>query len=370
VRHPYFELREVDRRFWAERIDPFVPGRIFDAHRHIAEPGHIAPIPPQDRLSNWAFEVAHHETFEQAENGYSQLFPGRAVSYLAFGFPSQGCRVEENNAYVAQGLANTPAARVARAHSPRECAVVAAQPRVNRAMLVMTRPDWPANKVQELLRQPRVIGIKPYHELMPDFAGEEVSVFDFCPPEHLEVLNAVGGWLTLHLPRKERLADPANLAEVREIRCRYPRVVLVVAHLGRSYAGRYAREGLPVLCEDEGILFDTSAVLNPAVHAVALDRVGPERLLFGSDFPILYMRGRRRWEGDRYINLTSGDYSWNRDREPPEVEATYTLYIYEAIAACIDACRQLGFGEVELQAIFHDNARRIVDRLLAEKVNW
>ena len=347
MRHPYFELREVDRRFWAERIAPSLPRRIFDAHRHIAEPGHIAPIPPQDRLSNWAFEVAHHETLEQAENGYSQLFPGRSVSYLAFGFPYQGGRVEENNTYVVRGLAET-----------------------DRAALVMTRPDWPAEKVRELLRQPRVIGIKPYHELMPDFAGEEVSVRDFCPPEHLEVLNAVGGWLTLHLPRKERLADPANLAEVREIRRRYPRIVTVLAHLGRSYAGRYAREGLPALCEDEGILFDTSAVLNPAVHAVALDRVGPKRLLFGSDFPILYMRGRRRWEGDRYINLTSGDYSWNRDREPPEVEATYTLYIYEAIAACIDACRQLGFGEVELQAIFHDNARRIVDRLLAEKVNW
>jgi hypothetical protein len=363
VGHPYFELRDVDRRFWAERIQPFLPDPIFDAHRHIAKPEHVIPVPSRGSSSQWAFEVAHYETLEQAQEGYSQLFTGRSVSCLAFGFPHQGCRVEENNAYVAQGLAGT-----------------------DRAALVMTRPDWRPEKVLELLRLPRVIGIKPYQELIPGFArvrssapsqsgarrrvDEEVSVFDFCPHGHLAILNAVGGWLTLHLPRKERLADPRNLAEVQEIRRCYPRIVVVVAHIGRSYAGRYAREGLPPLCEDEGVLFDTSAVLNPAVFAVALDRVGPERLLFGSDFPILYMRGRRKWEGDRYINLTSGDYSWNRDREPPEVEATYTLYIYEAMAACIDACRQLGFGGPELRAIFHDNARRIVDRLLAEKANW
>jgi hypothetical protein len=46
------------------------------------------------------------------------------------------------------------------------------------------------------------------------------------------------------------------------------------------------------------------------------------------------------------------------------------LYVYEAMAACIDACRHLGFGEADLRAIFHDNARRIVDRLLAEKASW
>ena len=144
----------------------------------------------------------------------------------------------------------------------------------------------------------------------------------------------------------------------------------MIAHLGRSYAGGYARKGFPPLAEDDGILFDTSGVLNPAVFALALDRIGPERLMFGTDQPIFYMRGRRRWEGDQYINLTSGDYSWNVNREPPEVEATYTLSLYEAMAACIDTCRALGFDEATLHAIFHANARRLVDRLLAEKESW
>jgi len=345
--HPYFEYREVDRRFWGERLEAFLPERIFDAHRHIALPEHIEPAPPAARKRNWAREVAEYETLEQAALGYATLFPGRECSHLAFGMPHQECHVEDNNAYLSQGLAGTQS-----------------------AALAVTSPEWPAERVAEWLRRPRVIGIKPYQEMIPGFDGEEVSVFDFCPHQHLRVLDEVGGWLTLHLPRKERLADPKNIAEVREIRQRYPSIVLVVAHIGRSYAGRYAREGLRALEGDEGLLFDTSAVLNPAVHALALDRVGPKRLLFGSDFPILYMRGRRRWEGDRYINLTSGDYAWNVNREPPEVEATYTLYIYEAMAACVDACLQLGFGKGELRAVFHDNARALVDRLLAAKERW
>ena len=347
MEHPYFQLRDVDRLFWSERIAPFLPNELFDAHRHIATPQHLDPISPERIKRNWALEVARHETLEEAQLGYAQLFPGKSVSCLAFGLPLRECHLDENNAYLSDRLQKTAS-----------------------SALALTTPEWKAEKVAHWLRQPRIIGIKPYQDLIAGFDGGDVSVFDFCPHEHLEVLDEVGGWLTLHLPRSERLSHPHNIAEIREIRQRYPRIVLVVAHIGRSYAGRYAREGLPALCEDEGILFDTSAVLNPAVYALALDRVGPQRLLFGSDFPILYLRGRRRWEGDRYINLTSGDYSWNTHREPPEVEATYTLYVYEAIAACIDTCHALGFDAAALRAIFHDNARRIADHLLLQKENW
>ncbi len=345
--HPYFELNDVDREFWAERLDPFLPEKIFDAHRHVMLPEHADPEPPTDKPTRFPDEIAGPESLGQAALGNSELFPGRSVSYLAFGSPSRTSHPQENNAYLSEGLIGTES-----------------------AALALTPPTWDAEKLLAQLRQPRIIGIKPYQSLIPGFDGEDVSVFDFCPHEHLEVLDELGGWLTLHIPRKERLADPSNIAEILEIRRRYPRIVLVIAHLGRSYAGGYARKGFPLLAEDEGILFDTSAVLNPAVFALALDRFGPERLMFGSDQPIFYMRGRRRWEGDRYINLTSGNYSWNTEREPPEVEATYTLSLYESMAACIDTCWALGFGETELQAIFHDNARRLVDRLLVEKESW
>ncbi|MEA3401589.1 MAG: amidohydrolase family protein [Armatimonadota bacterium] len=345
--HPYFEYTDVDRRFFAERIDPLLPERIFDAHRHVQLPEHLDES--RERFKREAFpeEIAGPEAVEQARRGYEMMFPGREVHFLGFGSPATNCEAVANNEYVSAELAGTGSAGLA-----------------------LSRPEWSAGRLLEELRRPAIIGIKPYERLLEGFEGGDVSIFEFLPHQHLELLDELQAWVTLHLPRAQRLADRGNIDEILQIRRRYPNVVLVIAHLGRSYAGRYAREGFPPLADDPAILFDNSAVLNPAVHALALDRFGPERILWGSDQPVFYMRGRRRWEGDRYINLTSGDYSWNTDREPPEVEATYTLSLYEAIAACLDTLMGLGFGEAEIEAIFHDNARRLVDEVLGRKESW
>ncbi|NLO74883.1 MAG: amidohydrolase family protein [candidate division WS1 bacterium] len=345
--HPRYELNEVDRRFFAERLEPHLPSRILDAHRHICLSEQLDPLPPEKRRTSWASEVGGVETLEEATLGYRELFPGRAVSFLAFGSPHREGHSEEMNAYLSEGLRGT-----------------------DNAALAVVRPEWSGDELLEELRRPGLLGLKPYQDMWEGFTGEDCSVFDFLSHDHLRLLDELGGWLTLHLPRRERLADPQNLAEVLEIRQRYPRIVLVVAHLGRSYAGRYAREGFRALENEPGILFDTSAVLNPSVMALALDRLGPERLMFGSDFPILYMRGRRRWQGDQYLNLTSSDYSWNTNRQPPEVEAGYTLYIYESMAALVDTCLQLGFGTEEMEALFYGNARRLMDEVQARKEWW
>lgn len=345
--HPYFEYTDVDRRFWHERLEPRLPQRLFDAHRHVQLPEHLDETRAPFKRGAFPEEIAGPESVEQARLGYQIMFPGREVEMLAFGSPATNCDCSANNAWVAAQLAGTGSAGLA-----------------------LSRPEWSPERLLEELRRPAIIGIKPYERLIPGFQGGDVSIFDFVPHQHLELLDELGTWLTLHLPRAQRLADRANIEEILEIRRRYPNVVLVIAHLGRSYAGRYAREGFPPLADDPGILFDNSAVLNPAVHTLAFDRFGPERIMWGSDQPVFYMRGRRRWEGDRYINLTSGDYSWNTEREPPEIEATYTLSLYEAIAACLDTILALGWGQAEIEAVFYANARRLVDEVLARKERW
>lgn len=345
--HPYFDYTEVDRRFFAGRLEDRLPARLFDAHRHVQLPEHLDETREPFKRGAFPEEIAGPESVEQARLGYQVMFPGRQVEMLAFGSPATNCDCAANNAYVSEALAGSASAGLA-----------------------LVRPEWSRERLLSELRRPGIIGVKPYERLLAGFQGGDLSIFAFLPHAQLELLDDLGAWVTLHLPRARRLADPANIAEILEIRRRYPRIVLVIAHLGRSYAGRYAREGFPPLADDPGIFFDNSAVLNPAVHALAFDRFGPERIMWGSDHPIFYMRGRRRWEGDRYINLTSGNYSWNTDREPPEVEATYTLSLYEAMAACLDTLQALGFGDPEIEAVFHDNARRLIDEVLARKVGW
>jgi glutamate-1-semialdehyde 2,1-aminomutase len=172
----------------------------------------------------------------------------------------------------------------------------------------------------------------------------------------------------LHVPKAARLGHPDNLREIREIRRRYPNLILVIAHLGRCYTEPHALEGLLPLADDPGIYFDTSAVLNPASHRIALQHIGPQRILYGTDNPVMYMRGRRQYRGRSYINRTNYDFFFNREREAPEVEAQYTLYLYEDLLAIKQACAEAGIQErQQIEAIFHDNAARLIRAVMTHK---
>ena len=138
----------------------------------------------------------------------------------------------------------------------------------------------------------------------------------------------------------------------------------MIAHLGRSYTLSHAQEALSQLADDEGLYFDNSAVLNPDVHRYALETLGPERILYGTDNPIFFMRGRRQWKDRSYINRTSYPFYFNKDRESPEIEAGYTLYMYEALLTLKNACGDLKLSREQVEGILYGNARRLVDRVL------
>jgi hypothetical protein len=82
----------------------------------------------------------------------------------------------------------------------------------------------------------------------------------------------------------------------------------------------------------------------------------------------MYMRGRRQYSDRTYVNRTDYPFHFNQDREPPAVEATYTLFLYEDLHAIKRACSDLGIRERKhVQAIFHDNAARLIAGILARK---
>jgi glutamate-1-semialdehyde 2,1-aminomutase len=253
------------------------------------------------------------------------------------------------------------------AYVQRECA------RRGWHSLTVIRPQWSQEKVAALLDAPGVIGVKPYYSLISPSretrdAHLEASIFDFLPHHILEVVNDRHAWITLHVPRTARLGHPDNIREVREIRRRYPHIALVIAHLGRSYTEPHAREALPQLADDPGLFFDTSAVVNPVCHRIALEQFGPDRLLYGSDNPVFYMRGRRQFRDRTYVNRTNHPFHFNRDRESPELEAAYTLLMYEDLRALKQACAKLGLvGRRQIEAIFHDNAARLIGGIIARK---
>ncbi|HRY51553.1 MAG TPA: amidohydrolase family protein [Candidatus Paceibacterota bacterium] len=349
--HHVWQYTDVDREFWARRLEDWLPPNIIDAHMHVSDPAlRLAPMTDEMRRQYWVNEVLEPMDFTTADHCYAVLFPGRRLTCVGFGMPDLDFDLEAGNAYAQQGCHNRGW------HN-----------------LAVVRPQWSAEYVSQWLDQPGVVGVKPYYALISRNretrdAHLEAGIFDFLPHHQLEVLNERRAWVTLHVPKADRLGHPDNLRDIRELRRRYPRVILVIAHLGRCYTEIHAREALPPLADDPGLFFDTSAVLNPASYRIALEHIGPSRLLFGSDNPILFMRGRRQFHQRQYVNRTNYPFHFNRDREPPEIEALYTLFLYEDLWAMRQACQSLGMDDPRTAAmIFHDNAQRLLQLMSESK---
>lgn len=328
---------EVDRLIYESEIAPWLPPEIIDIHTHIGLRENCGPISRDRQAQNWALEVGLWQSWTQLRETYASLFPRQRVSALVFGTVLPEADFTSENAYVMDGARDTR----------------------NKAWaLFATRPEWSARMIEDAMSS-GFLGIKPYPDLAPQ-ATTEVSICDFVPRDHLKILNEFGGILMLHLPRKARIADPDNIRELLEIAESYPSIKLIVAHIGRAYCLPTAKKGLPPLVDAKGIYFDTAANVNPEVFQYALEIVGPDRILFGSDLPIMLMRGTREHDGEKYANFTNGSYSWNTNRRSSEEEAGYTYFIYEELRALIRACEATGYGKDTFRKIMYANARDLL----------
>jgi uncharacterized protein len=332
--------KQLDQQVYNDQIAPWLPETVIDCHVHVGLAEHCGPFSPERRKANWALEVGIEQSWDDLRDTYGALFPDRAVSPLAFGGVFQETHVERNNDYILSGVADAKNSSWG---------------------LMVTRPEWDAQVVRDGLSA-GFVGIKPYPDLaLPSLA--EPSIYDFLPKSHLAILDEAAGVLMLHLPRAGRLADPDNIRELLEISNDYPRIKMIVAHIGRSFCLPTAKIGLPHFVESTRIRFDTSANLNSDVFRFALDTLGPDRILFGSDLPITLMRGVREHVGDKYINYTDAPYSWNRDRKLPEEEANYTYFLYEELRALVTVVEKGGFGKEAMKKIMYSNAARILPGL-------
>jgi len=333
------QQRPLDRRIYEQELLPWLPATIIDVHVHVALPEHSGPVSEERRKINWAMELDLHQSWRQLRENYGTLFAQQQVSALVFGGVYREVDIERANEYVVAG-----------AQDPR-----------NRAKaLLVSRPEWDAERIAQAIAR-GFAGIKPYPDLAPpQIARDDVGIFDFVPRAHLEMLDRLGGILMLHLPRPARLGDAQNVRDLLEIARAYSRIKLIVAHVGRAYCMPTAQQGLPHFADQPGIFFDVAANLNADVFQLALETVGADRLLFGSDLPVTMMRGMREHVGDQYINYTDGPYSWNVNRKSPDEEAKYTYYLYEELRALIRAVERAGLGREAMEKMMCANAARLL----------
>ncbi len=342
---PLFPVTDVDRRFYDKHIAGWLPDELIDIHTHIwlksFKKRRAAGAPR--RTVAWPSMVAAENPVEHLVETYQLMFPGKTVTPMMFASLTKEY-LDAANAYVADA---------ARRHGF--------------PALIFSDPRWPAAELERRVKRGGFLGVKSYLTMAPAYLPTaEIRIFDFFPHHQLEVMDQHGWIVMLHIPRDGRLRDPVNLAQMLEIEERYPNLQLIVAHVGRAYCPEDVGDAFKVLAQTRRMNFDFSASSNAAVFRQLLETVGPQRVLFGSDLPILRMRARRVCEKGFYVNIVPKGLYGNVTADPHMREVAgaeaekITFFMYEELAAFGRAARAAGLRPAAIRDVFRNNPRRIL----------
>ncbi|MFA6376970.1 MAG: amidohydrolase family protein, partial [Candidatus Paceibacterota bacterium] len=152
-------------------------------------------------------------------------------------------------------------------------------------VLTMTA-EKSATRVEEMLDR-GFSGIKMY----PTRAQKSSStrIIDVFLEEVLGVADKKSLPIILHLPQDIF----ANLDELIFLAKKFKKISFVVAHMGNVYLyDKRFLEALQKISKVPNVLFDTAMVADPQVLAEALAILGSQRIIYGSDAPFSYIRGR------------------------------------------------------------------------------
>ncbi|NLF27796.1 MAG: amidohydrolase family protein [Clostridiales bacterium] len=343
-----FQVTDYDRQVYERELKDFLPDEMIDIHTHVwleklrprrpLEPGEVK------RTVTWPSLVAKDNSIEDLQETYRLMFPGKRVTPMIFASAGRE-NLDAGNAYI------------------RECSERAGVP-----ALYYSHPNQGAEELEQNIREGGFLGVKSYLDLSPAYLPEaEIRIFDFFPHHQLKMLDGIGGIVMLHIPRHMRLRDPVNLAQILEIKQKYPKLRLIIAHIGRAYTESDVGNAFEVLAPCTDLMFDFCANTCEFAMTKLLEAVGASRVLFGSDMPILRMRMRRIEENNTYINLIPpglyGDPKQDshlREVSPEEAERL-TFFMYEEILAFKRAAKAVGLDKQDIGRAFFLNAKELID---------
>lgn len=340
-----FEIKDVDKAFYEEKLKDFLPAKIIDIHTHVWLDEFKDKTPDENlRAVTWPSLVAKDNSIEDMMETYRLMFPDKTVTPMIFSSLKRGDDIEAGNSYISN---------VSKKHGVPS--------------LLYACPWWSAEELESKIKSGGFLGIKVYLNLSPEYIPEnEIRIFDFLPHHQLEVIDRLGLIVMLHIPRKDRFRDPVNLHQILEIHEKYKNLKLIIAHVGRAYCNEDLGNAFEVLKDADRLLYDFCANTNSWVFEQLIKAVGPKRIMFGSDMPILRMRMKRIIEKGRYVNVVPkglyGDVS--NDKNMSEVEGEeaekLTFFMYEEIDAFRRAANATSLTRSDIEDIFHNNAANLI----------
>lgn len=330
-------LHDVDRRIWEEELADFVPQRIFDVHTHIYRWAfNLDPQKETGPYKPFAGETFSEATWDMLDACDRTLFPGREVHRLAFPFPfAQPCDFAASNEFIAAQTARD-------AHS---------------GCLMLVHPGMRPEEIEaELDRRPH-LGFKPYRFYSSTGDAVNCRITDFMAEPQIEIADRRGLIIMMHLSKRDAVADAENIADLRRLSERYPRVRWILAHCARSYSSWAIERAAPVLRELPNVWYDVSSVCESDAMEALLSGVGADRVMYGSDdVPIGVLRGKYIAFGFAWAYLSETNHSMSL----AHCDGRMTFTRYEQLRAMRRAATRVGLSQRQIEALFYDTAATLV----------
>lgn len=338
-----FHFDQKDRAVYEREFAARLPHRILDNHIHIWT-RECLTIPRSayavyKTYKPWTdYDFMEEFTLEDCENLAGTILPGKRVDFSYFGLPFPQIDREKSNAYVVS-------------HAT-EC---------RRAFYYMPGQFEDVSAVGEsLLQNPYFVGLKPYPDLVQG-GGDCASIYDMLNRSALEFADRHDLVVILHIPRKGRMRDAENRRELLEIIRTYPHIRLIIAHVGRAFCYADVEGTIDFLKDFENVSFDTAFVQDADVLAYLMRLVPSEKIVFGSDAPLAYARGKDVVINNRHYYATEHPAPWGI-APAKEGFVDFTYYFYEQLRALLFASKSVYGAKEErhLENIFYRNALRLM----------
>lgn len=328
-----WELVEVDLAV-RERILPFVPDRVFDAHAHLYCHKHYPDGEPPPSLAGGPPCLG----IDQYREYSTWLHPdGHIVGGLFFGLAFLG-DCEANNRFVGSEVEKARAAGFV-AYSQ-----------------MVVAPELDPDYVDAEVRTRGYVGLKCYHTMARiDGPTWEAPIEDYLPETFVAVADELGLTITLHMVRDRALADAENQRTIRRYCAQYPNMRMILAHAARGFNPWHTIEGISSLRGLDNVWFDTSAVTEAGAFEAIVETMGHERLLYGTDFPVSHVRGRCVAIGDSFHWFYADDMQLAENHTMLEP----VLVGLESLRSLHLACMRLKLTERQIEDIFYNNAAQL-----------
>ncbi len=332
------QTNDLDRRIWESELEEFVPRRVFDVHTHVyrwafnLDPAKDAG--PLYELIGRRFPEADWAALDAWD---ATLMPGREVHRLAFPYPfPQACDFD-----AASGFAASQASR-----DPRSGA------------LMLVHPTMTAEYLETQLGNPSLLGLKPYRFYSSTGDAVACRIADFLPEHQVQVADRHRLIVTLHLAKRDGIADAENVDDLVRLAEEYPRVRWILAHCARSYSAWAIERAAARLRGLPNVWYDTSSVCESDAIEALMSGVGPDRVMYGSDdLPVGVLRGKYITFGYAWAFLSETNHSLNLSHCDPRM----TFVRYEQLRAMRHAALRLGLTPAQIGDLFHNTAARLIE---------